>query len=339
MASCRHPNWVEVSDVTACRVIDSGRLGRLVKDLRDPTAQFPQTLVCVGGDTKKRAIDALFPDHNPTRNRRRQGLTDLYIDPSRVRQQYPIFFVDCSLEAPVPIRTESPKGHEKVSFDTAWQMTAGNRKEIILTRVIFPFTDVIAIFADDFSGLDVVFSLLQRWNQSEAASTLPWRAQPRICVIAASPSTSDELLQQRAFQTRLRELRPSRHFSSIRLVCLPREASGNQYLRRILLEDELGIARQNRQSERVLFAAHHLSSFFTRAVAHVATSVREPFDFVRASRIYRPLPVGFGEQTSLFLRIAREHHFPDDDTVAIVASSVLLDAFPPGSHRECDTKS
>lgn len=339
MPPCRHPSWLEVSDVAACRLIDSGRLGRLVKTLRDPSAQAPQVLLCMGGKTKKRAIDAIFPDHDAARTRRPHGLTDLYIGPSRARQQNPIFFVDCSLEAPVPVRTKGPKDYEKASFDTAWQLTTEEQKQTLLTRVIFPFTDVIAIFADDFSDIDAVFSLLQRWNQGEAATTLAWKARPRICVVAASPSTWDELLQQRTFNARLRKLRGRHHFSSIRLICLPRGGTGKQYLRKILLQDELDIARRSRQSERVLFAAHHLSFFFTQAVAHVARSVHEPFDFVCASRIYRPLPASFVEQVSLFLRLAHEHDFPDDVTVAVVASTVLLDAFPPGSHRECQTLS
>lgn len=305
--------------------------------LHAPAAQFPQIILFVGADSKNDAIDNLFPNHGAARKRPSHGLNDLYIDPSRARQRNPVFFVDCSPEAPVPIRSKGPKDHERASFDTAWQMTTEEQKQIVLTRVMFPFVDIIAVFADDFSGLDAVFSLLQRWTPGDAATTVPRKARPRICVIVTSPSTWDGLVQQRAFNARLRELRVSRHFSSIRLICLPHGNTGKQYLRRILLQNELGIARQNRQLERVFFAAPHLSFFFTRAVAHVARSVHEPFDFVCASRIYRPLPAGFGEQVSRFLRLAHENNFPDDVTVAVVASSLVLDAFPPGSHRECRT--
>lgn len=341
MGPCHHANWVEVSDPTAYRLIDPGRLRRLVNTLRDPSAQFPQILLCFGGFAKRQALGALFPSLYSLRRESPPGFANIHLDPSQAPLLHPVLLVDCTNGVPLPVRPKGRGCHEDESFDTAWVETEKQTRETVLTRLLFPFVDVVTIFADDLGGLDAAFSLLQRWSCGEPATTLSWKTRPRVCVVTSAAPTWDAHLQQRSFNSRLRAIKAGRHFSSVRLLCLPNgggtvtwPSNGTRHLRRLLLRDELIKIRRDRQSQRAHFAAHHLAWFFTRAVAHVAKSAREPFDFICTSRVHRPLSACFPRQVSAFVRLAAENHIPCEIVVTVIASSVMLDAFPPGSHRK-----
>lgn len=341
MAPHHRAEWIEVSDATTSRLVDPGRLRRLVRTLRDPASQSPQVLLCMGGNVKQRAVHSLFPDIHADERRPSPGFANIHLEASQTRLAHPTLLVDCTYDAPLPIRPRGGECDETEFFYTTWRETEERTKELAWTRLIFPFVDVITLFADDLGGLDVVYTLLERWVCGDAATGLPWKARPSVCIVASPPRTRHSRLQHQNFNARLRAIKVGRHFSSLRLVCLPDVASTTAwpsscslYLQRVLRRNELARALRRRQSERVLFTAHHFAAFFTLAVAHVAQSIREPFDFVLASRIHRPLPACYPQQISTFVRLAVENHISFDDVVSTIASSVILDAFPSGTHRK-----
>ena len=61
MEGCRHAEWIEVLDNADVRLVDPGRLDRLVTSLSDPSRQCPQIVICVGGEEKRRTIDQTCP--------------------------------------------------------------------------------------------------------------------------------------------------------------------------------------------------------------------------------------------------------------------------------------
>ena len=338
MKGCRHADWVEVSDSSNVNLIDPGRLERLVKTLRSPVHQYPQIVACMGGEEKRHAVAHLFHKSTHLLEPRPHGLAELHVDVSRSDLNHPVFFVDCAPAATLPVRKDHCKCHEKKSsVQTAGAGSQCSTENTVLTRLIFPFLDAICIFADDFNGLDAVLAHLEEWTAGEVAATLPWKVRPRVSIVTFAPLTSEALREQKVFNSRLRAIKSRRHFSSVRLVRFwPRSTPVGRYkaVEQLLLHDELGTARVRRKSERFLFAAHHLPFLFSQALLHVGRTSDRPFDFIAASRALRPLPPDYADQLSAFLRLAVEKSLPFEVIASIVASSIVMDAYPPTHHGE-----
>lgn len=338
MKGSQQAGWIEVADATDVRLVDSGRFDRLVGTLPDPSRQFPQTVFCIGGQEKRRAIDHFFPGHDLQQVRPSlDGLADLHLDISRSHLDSPIFFVDCTLEGLVRVKTRTGQRSRKPSGPHSSVLTFPRRNNTILTRLLFPFADVICVFADDLGGLDVALTYLDAWSAGEIAATTPWRARPRVSIVTFAPLTPEAYEEQKRFNSRLRAIKYRRHFSMVRLMRFwPRSTAAGRdaALRRSILHDELATARARRKSERVLFSAQHLSWFFSRAVVHVTEKAHEPFDFIKASRSLRPLHSRYADQMGKFLRLASCHDIDADIVTEMVASSIVLDAYPPATHSE-----
>ena len=81
-----------------------------------------------------------------------------------------------------------------------------------------------------------------------------------------------------------------------------------------------------------LYSTVHMSHFFHMAVAHTAASLSRPFDFVLSSRRGNEVQPDFEHHLSRFLRLGVKHETPQNSLMTFVASSVILDAYPPKMH-------
>lgn len=258
------------------------------------------------------------------------GLADLHLDHSRSDLPNPLLFADCTLDGRIPIRTQAGQRLKTKLADSTSALCPKKANNTVLTRLVFPFVDVIAIFADDLGGLDAVLKYLEDWSTGEVAATTPWKARPRVVVITFELETSEAVQRKKAFNSQIRAVKHRRHFSAVRLTqCSPRSSAA---ARRSVLDDELRAAIGHRKSERVLFTAQHLSWFFSRAVAHVNDKPHEPLDFIAASRFLRPLDYRYTDQLRMFLRLAADHSIDDETVTQMIASSIVLDAYPPSAH-------
>lgn len=338
MEACDHTSWVEFSTSHMPSLIDTGRLDRLVKVLDAPTRQRPQIVACVGHAGKRRAMSQWFPGYVAPSEPPRVH-TALHLDATRDHIEYPLFFVDCSPEAPIPVREESWMCHGTMSRDAARALPCSPNKSTVFAGKLLPFVDVLCIFADDFDNLEHVLALLEEWTARNSASTMrPWKARPRASIVTFAPLTSNALREQRAFTSRLRAIKRRRHFSSIRLVRFwPRStvAARDRALKDLILCEDLTIVRDRRLSDRTLFSAQHLSWFFTQAVHH--RNGPHQFNFVTASRLSRPVPVHFYDLLREFFRLARDHMLPYETIAKVIASAIILDAYPSSAHGKADT--
>lgn len=355
-SACVHSEWIEVTDSVEACLVNPGRLDRLVASLRDPSRQCPQIVLCIGDEWKQHAARNLFsaqlsrtndaPGHELTRHasnkqaslrsRPPSTLAHLHADESRIHLPHPVFYVDCTPDAPLAARSRSARCHE-VKWTTETGISSlPVSKDIVLTRLLFPFADTICVFADDFGGLDAVLRQLEEWSAGEVPTTVPWRARPRVSVITFAAPTAAAPERQSSFNSRLRTIKFRRHFSSVRLVefPFPSNTSVDRALQRYVLHDELNAARAHRKSQRLSFSAIHLSWFFSRAVKHVAAKPDRPFDFINAASSVRPFSPQYSTRLCAFLRLAVQHRIDTEHVIQILASTVLLDAYPSSGHSE-----
>jgi len=92
--------------------------------------------------------------------------------------------------------------------------------------------------------------------------------------------------------------------------------------------------RNLRLRSRCLYSAVHLNKFFQMAVSQTAASVLRPFNFVTASRLGNEVGPDHADHLTSFFRLGVDHGLSNDIMGRFIASTILLDAYPPRMHRE-----
>lgn len=120
-------------------------------------------------------------------------------------------------------------------------------------------------------------------------------------------------------------------FSTIELFILKDRRSKTSRFRplRDLLNRRSLSAKEKRQENGFLFSAEHWVAFFASAVAHIAHDDAEPFDFVQQSN---EVDDDFAEHVGNFLKLTAFYKLSYEIAASFIASTILMDAYPPGMH-------
>jgi hypothetical protein len=132
----------------------------------------------------------------------------------------------------------------------------------------------------------------------------------------------------------------TRHFGGIRLVSLARmrkrrrRAYGSHWSK---LKCELlklsKLVRKTRAETSCLFTARHLAGFLQQATGCITAAVQQPFDFIRTSRLDNPVAADLSVHLARFFSHIESLDRLKDFAVPMVASTFMLDHYPPGMHR------
>lgn len=337
MAPCSHPTWLHVSNVQEPTIHDEGRLTRLLDDLNDTKTQQPSLLFFVGQQAKTTALRELFP-YNTFKKKRSNDGVDLRLDSTTIASNYPILIADGDPRLQALSTLSKWSCHESRSYRLQWECPSLHTiSDFLYARVLFLFTDVICVFADDFSCLKDVIDLLKSWAAAGSASHLPYLIRPKIVIVVTGDeaSVTFNVLQAQDFKFGLNQQDLITFFSSIVVLYLTEAPisplARHRRLKEVLLRhaDEM---RQMRQDHRLLYSAVHLNRFVEEAVQHVALSSKKAFNFILASRLSNPIDDEYVQHLSTFVRLANEHGFSVEKQASLVASGMLMDAYPPGMH-------
>jgi len=339
MAPCSHPSWLHVSNVGEPAIHDEGCFTRLLDNLNDARTQQPSLLFFVGQQAKTAALRELFP-YNTFKKKRNNDGVDLRLDNTTIASNYPIFIADGDPRLPALSTLSNWSCHESRSYRLQWECPSlHNISDFLYARVLFLFTDVICVFADDFSCLEDVIDLLKAWAAAGSASHLPYLIRPKIVIVATGDeaSVTFNVLQAQDFKFGLNQQDLINFFSSIIVLYLTEapisSLARHRRLKEVLLRhaDEM---RQLRQQLRLLYSAVHLNRFLQEAVKHVALSSKKAFNFILISRLSNPIDDEYIQHLSTFVRLANEHGFSLEEQASLMASGMLMDAYPPGMHGE-----
>ncbi|KAI1505465.1 hypothetical protein F5X99DRAFT_245144 [Biscogniauxia marginata] len=95
----------------------------------------------------------------------------------------------------------------------------------------------------------------------------------------------------------------------------------------------LQLATMDRRRLGMEFSGRHLQSFLRLALAHCAKEITAPFPLYQAGRIDRPIPPDLHTYLASFLQsVAVAGICPTLAAAPVVASALLVDAYPPQSH-------
>jgi hypothetical protein len=343
MASCRHTDWVEVSRSSRnIRLSDPGRFDRLIKTLKRSTPKFPQIVLCIGKEENRKLVTRTILNLTSRVTRSAYaatpssgGLTSIFSDVSQSESDHPIFFADYRLGGTIPERRPY-KCHETKSVGDAWPLGQPDIHDSVLTRILFPFSDLVCLFADDLGGVDAVLDHLEIWSAVEPTTDLAnfaRRALPRACIITSGSFTPSSQIQEEAWRARLDRLSYLNHFSNVQILRFDRDNHTDFHKDfRFLLVNELKTSRVLKKRHQIQFNADHLVNFFSQAVLHLAADRGGKFSFLAASRAYRPVPFAYPKQISALLCNRAKHGVGFDAIATLIASCLLLDAYPNACH-------
>ncbi|PGG96243.1 hypothetical protein AJ80_09857 [Polytolypa hystricis UAMH7299] len=332
LSPCEHVTWVRHREGN---LEDTGRLTRLVREMTHPAQQYPRLVQFIGASCKASALRALFP-HN--RRRRKPGAIDLHLETTSINSASPLLFGDSNPFFQESWDNAQYRCHESSSYNTSWPSgLVQSPFDLVHARLLFLFSNVICVFADDFLSLYAVATCIQSWIRAGNASSLPSTVRPALLVVTSGRGPVHDLCAE-DFRSKLLATGEdvlSHTFRSINLFCLAGDylSPSARYLR---LKEEILLRAQEvqdtRQQDGFCFSAIHLEAFFQHAVRHTALTIVERFDFIAASRLENHLHDDFKEILKAFFELCARHHPPYDAIASFAASSILMDAYPPRTH-------
>lgn len=324
-------NYVALVDAFQTSVVDPNRMLRLFKSLYNPDRQFPYQVVCIGQKEKRSALRQIFLGNNPAK--RPEGLVNLYIDTCSIAQEYPLLLIDTDLLLEVQPRLLQHVSYYEIKTYRIDQDCPPDFcfQDVLLARLVFLFADVICIFADDVGGLASASGYLLVQSRYSSASSLRSQVRPRMIVVTSELYSAAIQLLEESITALSVTTDFIATFSAIRIEYIEQYSSSAvryQPLRRLLRQDEVPYTRKIRQRSRMLFSARHLSQLFLYTVAYFCRSFKDTFDFVQYFSDCRHQQSNLLYYTSTFINQSIERKVPYDAVASVIASSILLDAYP-----------
>ncbi|KAL4960580.1 patatin-like phospholipase family protein [Aspergillus stella-maris] len=327
-------SWLEVSlNQGQALVRDHGRLAHLISDLPRPDQQWPIISIFLGGKSKNAALQAIFPRNNIERTRPRSGL-GLRCDTTSVNSDEPILFADGTLSQ---IGGGRPLGI--LSGDRL--IPCGSMKptlRALYSRLIFPFANLVCIFAADFPGLTPIARFLVGCAVGESTSGLPSPVRPKVIVVMettelADPQTNEQEIAQ--FYRILNESDPLRScnpYSSVNLIQLdpklPQPIQNDRLCSAI--RDQQNAMQEVRRNHFFCFNARHLQGLYTCALDSLTLGVESNFNFVRATRQNLPVSAALSRNVTHFLDAGKRVDCAPENLIKAVASALIMDHYVPG---------
>lgn len=339
MTICKHIEWLQVANGKDIALIDTGRLGRIVEELTNPVTQQPSLLLFIGRKAKNQALRELFPHH--IKKGRNDGVVNPRIDNTSIYSNHPVLFAESDPSATIA-STPSLACHESESFPIRWASptTVHGIYDCLHARILCPFTDVVCVFADDFPNFDCVVDRLRTWAVTGSGWT-PKQIKPNVVIVKgcaeASASPTQDILEIQDAQYRLDQHVLRDFYSSIKVLYLvDDQISPLARYRRMkeLLWRQMDEIRNALLRWRCLYSAVHLNKFFQMAVSQSAASLIPPFNFLTASRVGNEVSPDHTDHLTSFLRLGVVHGLSDETVGRFIASTILLDMYPPKMHRE-----
>ena len=344
MLKCDHISWLELVKGKAGLLLAYGScISQVISELSNPSTQFPQTVFFMGCWLKNQALHQLCGSNYCNQHCHQQTI-NLCLDNQTFQSAHPWIFADTDLTCwSIPPLFESPRiCHQQENITVQWPETEYVLHDLVIARLLFLFTDVLCIFADNLGGLKGVQKYLSTWIQIGSTSSLPAAICPQVIVVLGGQpkSITHSVLDEDDFSFELLHLSGLSFFAAF---------SGIQ-ISHLLAEDLLPDACylqlgndlsaqlwhmcQIHETHCVLFTAKHFNALFKEALQHMMTAMLTPYNFVLAAQQQNPLDGAFISHLVNFICIGSKSWATYDDLASYIASTILMDAYPPGMYSK-----
>lgn len=335
--------WLDlVSDSVGWSLVDTGRMDEIVQGMSHPTTQYPSILCFIGNKNRVQAIRSLFP-HNNTTRRGPAGLARLHLSTTTANTEHPVIFAESSLCDPSALgeccnNPLSADRHRRYPVRGSKAESPLDLKRHVIRQLLFPWTHVVCLFVDNMAELKMARTLLEG---SHTTMTAGYHATPptmmRVVMVLTNPTAAcetgleHELLSESDLTD---EYLPPITILDLRDRHELSPTAAFDPLRRMLV-GELHNSRAQRIQHGLLFSAFHLNFLWNRTLQQclLASSVAR-IDCLQIARERLPVKASFKDCLVEFLEHSSKAGCSADEIHSFVASAILMDAYPPGMHRE-----
>ncbi|KAH7131187.1 hypothetical protein EDB81DRAFT_661041 [Dactylonectria macrodidyma] len=291
----------------------------------------PRSILAIGGRAKSQYLAREFSttiDHHETPS---VALASL---------DHKTIWLDCELHSHQMPRIKaksSTAGCSRLHFLNSTAARVAKIAYPIYTDVLALFSDVILIFVPDFGGLPQVVELLSNWIKSSIEKGP--QAYSRIILLHREVVADTEVksLVLARLASHLRASCPTEAYSSkammdmmnkcFRIHNLPLQSGHRQWLL-----SEVAAAFHDRRRRGLHFKAHHFKWLLQAGISQYAEQPSVRFNPISSSRLQCLLPERLGDCLATFLGGVKTI---GGSEINLVASALVMDAYPPGMHCEC----
>ena len=344
MPTCKHTRWLRLARKDEGFTLEvSDRSQRLLDSLSKPEKQTPSLLVLVGNDSKLRLLQKLGVNATGPRGKRGHGEIHLFISPSSSRTNSPLLIADGDIPPQNRLgRPWKPQLCHEVASRPMASSFRGNVADIaslIYHQLLLPFADIVCFFATDLGGIEKVVHHVALWMDKGK----PYMSQlhPWLVVVVDDVNEENALVTFRSLMRQETGIDLKDQFAEVRVLSLSQPKRRRGAARSspwvnltIELSKISSLARQARLDAGYLFTAYHLADLLQRVTGEPIGALREPLNFIQISRLMNPLAPDLESHLASFL-----DHFQSVDSLRsfalpMMASSFILDHYPPGMHRK-----
>lgn len=332
MSRCDHISLLRITEDKEVCLLDDDWLNRVMQLMINSFAQYSSLQFFIERKAKDLTLFKLFSHNNVQRDHQdRNCVINLRLDVSFISCNRSILFVDSDSLFVIYRNHEAVSCHRTNSYSVFWVITLNHSLyDILHAWLFFLFTDVICIFADDFKNHRSVTDRLNTWATIEFAFDLLREIRSRVVIVAF-----DQVKKLRRNKQFWSIVNTRNFFFSIELLYLPEDylspLARYHRLKDTLLRQANEI-RWLRISKHYLFSAVHMSRLFSQALQHTVDSVNQPFSFIRASREGNEITEDYSDHLLTFFKLGARCEVPYSSLISFVASSILMDAYPPNMH-------
>ncbi|KAL2801854.1 patatin-like phospholipase [Aspergillus granulosus] len=327
-------SWLEVNTgQNGALVRDHGRLSQVISELPHPDQQYPILSVFLGGKRKDHILQILSP-HNNIRRTNSGAHVRLRCETVSAETNEPLLLADGDLgESNSCKPPQMLPGDKLISFRP---LSTKSLLQQVYSRLIFPFANLICVFATDFPDLASIAQSLVGCAGTGSTCYLPPAVRPKVIVVLEDGGSMEpESLEHdiARFYDSVREIdrpRLQESFSSLNVIRLDRklpETIQHERLRTCIRDQQIAI-QAVRRAHWYLFSARQLDALFQSALK--SFSVESQFDLVRATRTDFPVSAGLPHHLAHFLEIGLRGGCSLDTLGRSIASTLLMDHYVPG---------
>ncbi|KAE9969413.1 hypothetical protein EG328_006861 [Venturia inaequalis] len=297
-----------------------------------------------GPKAKSVALRELFGAKRNQRflTKRVPGEIHLHVEASSIFNERPLLVADSDIPAKtLRAKIPSTKCHETTKRIVRRPGSLGEISSTIYSQLLHPFVDVFCFFSDDLGGFKQVARHLATWLEQVHEPTIPRSTRPRVVIVTEKiPSgLENEKEARKAFLWLLSEETKRDLFEqvlAIEIIALFPAGALSVNARHRLLKERImsgsDQVRKHREQSRCLFSVTHFAAFLASACEHFSRVIHEPFDFIQASRVDNPAPQDLDEHLANLMKHIRSSGNFTAFAAPTIASSLLLDSYPPNSH-------
>ena len=318
----------------------SDRPSRVLDDVGTPEEPAGLAML-IGNQTKLRLLSTMRPGLPVPKSARHHGEIHLHVSNARATEPLVLGDGDIPAHGRLPTSSTTHRCHEspchRLSDDASYAPKAAQAADLIYQQVVFPLADVVCLFVADLGGADLVIRRLAAWAASARGSTSPVR--PRLLLVVSRGEKKDmqaarDRMTQPGDPASLRA-----HFQHINIAALSPtrkpawERKQLMALRRRLYQ-AVELVQRERCRAKLLFSVRHTVTLLQAAAEATCGQPRSPIDLVEMSRRSRPVASNLALHLADFFKDAHGNAAVEQSAAAAVASSFILDHYPPGMHRK-----